>query len=87
MKPLAFLMKRINDVSFSCRYKAWQLQNSAHGFEDRRNTVIGSRKKLTSLVAARNEACRETSPQPLLQTTLRMKLLQLLQQFLQVALE
>ena len=82
---LAFLIKRVNDVSFSCRYNAWQLQSSAQGFEDRHNTVIGSRKKLTSLVVAANEACLETPLQHLLPATLRMKLLQLLQ--LQIAPE
>ena len=79
---LAFLIKSVNDVSFSFRYIAWQLQNLTQGFEDR-HTVIGSRKKLTSLVAARNETCLATPLQHLLPATLRMKLLELLQ--LQVA--
>ena len=70
-RSLAFLIKCVNNVSFSFRYNAWQLQNKAQSFKDRNNTVIGLRKKLTTSVAARNEACLETPR--------RMKLLQLLQ--------
>ena len=78
-RSLAFLIKCVNNVSFSFRYNAWQLQNKAQGFEDRNNTVTGLRKKLTTLVAARNEACLETPLQHLLSATRRMKLLHLLQ--------
>ena len=26
-RSLTFLIKRVNDISFFCRYNAWQLQN------------------------------------------------------------
>ena len=81
-RSLIFLIKRVNDVSFSCRSNAGNF-NIRHQVLKTGTTPSLDRER--SSVFAGNEACLETALQHFLPATLRMKVL--LQTKVQVAAE